>query len=158
MFLWLSFCRAPSSEGTQKPGDTAENRGHLPWKKPASGFHDSLIIQSFSAVFFQPDSLQRERIREVLSKNVFSSVQHDCYFQMRNARLVMQRYWPQIRIVEVDTIRYLVFVKKNGFRRTIDLNQVEDVCGIYLFDGDKDPVQTDMPNIDSQLGFYFRKK
>jgi hypothetical protein len=31
------------------------------------------------------------------------------------------------------------------------------MCGIFLFDGKKEPELADMMNIDTALGFYFEK-
>ena len=88
---------------------------------------------------------------------VFESLIHDCFFQMRNARLVIQKYWPEIQIVESSKFRYLVFLKANS-HQIIDLNTVNDICGIYLFDSLRNPVRINMTNIDSELGFYFQRK
>ena len=47
--------------------------------------------------------------------------------------------------------------KSNKSKVSIDLNDKNDICGLFLFDGKKDPALVDMPNIDTQLGFYFSK-
>jgi hypothetical protein len=99
-----------------------------------------------------------EKIGKGTKKNVFLTVRHDCYYQMRNAAIVIRRDWPQVRIIEVSHVRYLIFSGSDSGKRKIDLNEVGDICGIYLFDGKKDPVRIDMSNIDSELGFYFKRK
>jgi hypothetical protein len=125
-------------------------------KKPSSSFQDSLFIDSPVAVFFVPDSLQMEKIRSVNEINVYESLTHDCYYQMRNARLVIERNWPSIRIITDSNSRWLIFKKSNTTVR-VDLDDVNNICGIYLFDGIKNPIRIDMTNIDSELGFYFKK-
>lgn len=80
---------------------------------------------------------------------------HDCFYQMRNARLVLKKDWPKIRIIETAQNRYLLFVKSDKTKKCIDLNSRGDMCGIYLFDTVKEPEFADMMNIDTALGFYF---
>lgn len=126
-------------------------------KKPASSFSDTLVISYPSAVFFNPDSLQLQKMKEISSKNEFESNMHDCFFQMRNARMVIKQYWPKIHIIETSTHKFLQFVKMNKTSTIIDLNTKGDMCGIFLFDGKKEPELTDMMNIDTFLGFYFEK-
>ena len=126
-------------------------------KKPGSSSNDTIVINSKSAVFYSPDSLQMKKIREVNEDAIYATITHDCYYQMQNARLVIKKYWPRIKIIESSRARYLMFVKANKSKMYIDLNNKNDICGIFLFDGQKDPVLVDMPNIDTALGFYFTK-
>ena len=124
-------------------------------KKPPSSFSDTVIIDQESAVFYNPDSLQLEKIKSVNEKRVYETVTHDCYYMMQNARNVIRQHWPRIRIVEVIKARYLLFLKKDKSKTVIDLNAKNNICGLYLFDTKKDPEPVDMPNVDTFLGFYF---
>jgi hypothetical protein len=126
-------------------------------KKPPSSFNDTIIINYKSAVFYSPDSLQMEKIKAVNKKTTYAMLEHDCYFQMRNAKMVIEQYWPQVKIIEASKARYLLFMKENKIRICIDLNDKNDICGIFLFDPKKNPVLIDMPNIETELGFYFKK-
>ncbi|MFI5152845.1 MAG: hypothetical protein ACHQET_05890 [Chitinophagales bacterium] len=126
-------------------------------KKPPSSFGDTAIIDRESAVFYNPDTLQMEKIKSVNEERVYATITHDCYYQMQNARNVIRQYWPRIRIVEVIKARYLLFIRQDKSKMCIDLNAKNDICGLFLFDPRKDPELVDMPNIDSFLGFYFRK-
>jgi hypothetical protein len=135
-----------------RPVTTAVN-----YKKPSSSFGDTLIIKDRSAVFYNPDSLQREKIKEMTGKNNYESDEHDCFYLMRNARTELKKYWPQIHIIETSANRYLLFVKADKTNTCIDLNSKGDMCGIFLFDGKKEPELADMMNIDTALGFYFSK-
>ena len=126
-------------------------------KKPGTAFTDTLIIKANSAVFYSPDSLQMKKIKMVNDKVTFDLLTHNCHYQMENARIVLKKYWPQLKVFETSTIRYLVFEKTNKSKVCIDLNDKNDICGLFLFDGKKDPALVDMPNVDTQLGFYFSK-
>jgi hypothetical protein len=126
-------------------------------RKPPGSFSDTITINFPSAVFYNPDSLQLEKIKEVTLKNQYESEVHNCFYLMRNARVVLKKYWPKIRIIETSVNRYLLFVKADKNKICVDLNSKGDMCGIFLFDGKKEPELADMMNIDTVLGFYFGK-
>jgi hypothetical protein len=126
-------------------------------KKPPSSFSDTLFIHSPSVVFYNPDSLQLQKMKEIIEKNEYETEVHNCFYQMRNARMVLKKYWPKIHIVETSTKRYLLFVKADKTISAIDLNSKGDMCGLFLFDGKKEPELADMMNIETALGFYFAK-
>jgi len=125
--------------------------------KPPSSFTDTQVIKFSSAVFYNPDSLQLEKIKSINKKMTFESLTHDCFYQMRNARMVLKKYWPKIQIIETSKARYLLFIKDDERKICIDLNSKNDICGVFLFESDKDPQLIDMMNIDTELGFYFKK-
>ena len=156
LFVFTNSC----SEGYKKNTPQAEispKTKSLIIKKPVSSFNDTTVIKANSAVFYSPDSMQMKKIKLVNEKVTFDLLTHNCHYQMENARIVIKKYWPQLKIIETSTFRYLLFEKTNKTKVCIDLNDKNDICGLFLFDGKKDPVLVDMPNIDTQLGFYFSK-
>ncbi len=158
LFGFLFSCTQPakkniSSENFQEHKDTINTI----IEKPPSSFSDTLVIISPSAVFYNPDSLQLKKIEESTEKNEYETEVHNCFYQMRNARIVLKKYWPQIHIIETSKNRYLLFAKADKSKIFIDLNSKGDMCGLLLFDGKKEPELADMMNIDSALGFYFAK-
>ena len=126
-------------------------------RKPAASFSDTLVIGFPSAVFFNPDSLQLQKIKEIFTKNAYETDVHNCYYQMRNARFVLKKYSSKIHIIETSVNRYLLFIKKDKTKTCIDLDSKGDMCGLFLFDGKKEPELADMMNIETALGFYFEK-
>ena len=125
--------------------------------KPPSSYNDTLSIDIPSAVFYNPDSLQLEKMRAITDSGIMESQLHECYFLMRNSRLSLQSNWPEIKIVEIKNARFLLFKNIDGDREYIDLDTRNDPCGILLFDGRKKAQLADMANIDSELAFYFEK-
>lgn len=125
--------------------------------KPGSSYQDTLTVLPGTVVFFNPDTQQLSRIREQFDKNRYASLEHDCYFQMKHAKKVIHDHWPKLKIAESNRHRYLCFSSKNGNSILLDLDHSRDICGIYLFDGIKQPQLTDMMNIDTELTNYFRK-
>ena len=156
--LLLTSCSGKhpvSGTGSQKiiPADTTS----FTYKKPPSGYNDTLIITQKAAVFYNSDSLQLERIKAITSKMIFENDVHDCYYQMRNARVVLKTYWPQVHIIEPSKVRYLLFISQDHPPICIDIDSRNEMCGIYLYEPGKDPQFIDMTNIDSELGFYFSR-
>jgi hypothetical protein len=152
-----SSTRSASADDSEKSSVAADAVRSRIAPKPASSFDDSITADPPVAVFFRPDSLQLEKIKAVNSRTMFINLTHDSYYMMRNAKQVIQKYWPRIKILETSTHRWLVFRKSSDSIRSIDLNKINDMSGIILFDGTKDPILVDMPNIDTQLWFYFGK-
>ncbi len=159
-FIFL-FTSTGCQHGTPK-NNTLQNAPvtpkHVIRKKPPSSFSDSLLIDSRSVVFFAPDSIQMENIKEANEEVIFESLEHDCYYQMRNARQVIGKYWPGLEVRLASKERWLVFRRTHSADSIVDLNQINDICGIFLFEPAKNPVRITMTNIDSELGFYFSKK
>lgn len=146
-------CSAPPGKTEQDPaGNSDITRSRT---KPASSYADTIEISSLSAVFYSPDSVQLERIKAVTDTSIFKSIMHDCFYQMRNARMVIKKYYPGVKIIEIRNARYLLF-NKNGSPEYIDLDKKNDQCGLFLSDGHQPPRLVDMTNIDSELGFYFK--
>ena len=125
--------------------------------KPPRSSPDTLIIDSPTAIFYFPDSLQLQKAREIMDRVRVENEEHDCFYQRRNSLAVLKKYWPKIQIIETTSSRYLLFKKKDGKVVVIDLDTKGEMCGMYLFDGKKDPELTDMMNIETALGYYFSK-
>ncbi len=158
VFWGLLFSNCTNTTPDKSNDEQKTGKVNQPLSKPGSSYTDTLIITSASAVFFNPDSLQLEKIRSVIGKPVFESMEHDCFYQMRNARTALKSSWPQVRIIETSKARHLVFIKADKSKLHIDLDTKNDMCGILLFNKEKDPVLIDMMNIDTELGFYFKKQ
>jgi len=152
----MSFSCSDSPRQTSPEQNKIDNKDSTKNKPPAS-FSDTIKIDSPAAVFYNPDSIQLEKIKEITPKNEFESEVHNCFYLMQNARIVLKKYLPQIHIIETSQNRYLLFVKSDKTRTLIDLNGKGDMCGVFLFDGKKEPELADMMNIDTALGFYFSK-
>jgi hypothetical protein len=127
-------------------------------KKPGASNHDTLIVTQNAAVFFQPDSLQLIKIQKANPPAVFKSMAHELFYQMRNSRNVLKANYPNIKIIETNNSRFILFKLQKGDKTIIDLDHFNDMSGIILFKTTDHPVLIDMMNIDTELGFYFNKK
>ena len=127
------------------------------YPKPPGSFTHSTVIDFAAAVFYNPDSLQLIKIKTITSPAIFDATMHEFFYQMRNSRMVLKKYYPHIKIIEVTNARYLYFIQKDGKKEIIDLNTKKNPCGLFIFDGQKAPQLADMTNIETDLGFYFAK-
>jgi hypothetical protein len=162
IFFFISFLLSGCSnrESSEKNNNGPQKAAPPPsvqYKKPPASFNDTLAIENRAAVFYLPDSLQLDKIKTISKKENYETEVHNCFFLMQNARNVLKKYWPKIHIIETSQNRFLLFLKANKTKTCIDLNNEGDMCGIFLFDGKKEPELVDMMNIDTALGFYFDK-
>ncbi len=155
LFMSQQFCtNTTSGEKSNEPKSEIKKVINI---KPSSSFSDTIVIDFPSAVFYNPDSIQLEKIKAITDTMIYESSVHEYFYQMKYSRNVIQKNWPWIKIIEIRNIRYILFKSTKGKAECIDLNTKNDFCGIFLFDDNKKPKQADMTNIDSELGFYFSK-
>ena len=76
---------------------------------------------------------------------------------MRNARIVIKKTWPALKIIESKHYRYLLFMKKDGSKECIDLDKYDDMYGLFVFDANQSPELVDMMNIETQVSFYLKR-
>jgi hypothetical protein len=87
----------------------------------------------------------------------FDGVDHECFYQMKNARTSLKEHWPQVHIYEIESNRVLLFTMQDGTRFPINLLNYPDLCGLLIFDPRKKPVLADMMGIGTSLENYFLK-
>ncbi|HEY5969435.1 MAG TPA: hypothetical protein VIU35_15755 [Chitinophagaceae bacterium] len=153
----LSLTTSCSSNPAQDKEKKTSHSGKQVLTKPPSNFQDTMQIDFQAAVFYLPDSLQLEKIKELTDPAIFDATMHEYFFQMRNVQLSIKRDWPLLKIIEAKNVRYLLFHGKGNDSTYIDLNTRNDSHGLFLFQPGKKPHYTDMMNIDTELGHYFKK-
>jgi len=124
--------------------------------KPGCTYQDTVIIDVASAVFYYPDSLQLEEIKQLTDSVVYIGSTHEYFYMMRNARAVIKKEWPDLKIIEAKNYRYLLFIKKDNSKKCIDLDSYDNMYGLFVFDGKKPPELVDMMNINTQISFYLK--
>ncbi|CAN5140914.1 hypothetical protein BH09BAC2_BH09BAC2_16220 [soil metagenome] len=156
IFLALQFNANCNRTDTKIVADVAVKKDSAKiFIKPPSSFIDTIIISTASVVFFKPDSLQLLKIKKLLPPMQFESIEHDCFSQTRNSKIVIKKYYPQLGIHDASHTRYILFTGKNNLSTIIDLDQ-KDIFGMILFTPEKSPEFVDMTNIETALSFYFR--
>ena len=150
--FFLTTCKEPVRNKT--PNDIVKKEIKSVAKTP-SIFFDTLTITSKAAVFYYPDSLQLKKMRADSDTLKFDAMLHEYYYQFRYVKNVLKKYWPGIKTIEAKNARYLLFIKKDKNTQIIDLDTKNDPYGLFVFDTSKDPIQVDMTNAETELGFYF---
>lgn len=156
LVVFLTACKETTENEIQLPPEIQKVQSAAP--NSLTGFIDTIQIDSRAAVFFNADTFQLERIKSKLNKTVLESMEHDCYYQIRNARFVIGNNWPNLKIIEVSTSCYLAFLNDDNSKNLVDLNERKDLCGLFLFQPGKNPVLADMMNIETALEYYFNNK
>lgn len=159
LLLFFSVILIPvhSCNNHQEKSKTGQNKTIQPvYKKPISNFQDSLKINAPAAVFYYPDSLQLLQIKSGMDSSVYDGTMHEFFYQIKNAKIVLQKTWPQIKIIDAKNCRFL-FQTTNGQNLVIDLDKKNDAYGLFLFDQTKSPQLVDMTNIETALSTYFNK-
>ncbi len=125
--------------------------------KPPSTFKDTMKINFPAAVFYLPDSIQLSKIKAQTNSIVFDGSMHEFFYQMRNARIVIKKLWPSLRVIEAKNYRYILFIKKNKEQTCIDLNTKNDAYGLFVFEGLKPPLFVDMTNLETVISVYLKE-
>ena len=150
VMMVLFACTSPAEQNGSEKHEKLQT-------KPPSSFHDTLRITASSAVFYQPDSMQLKKIRQVTEERVFEGSMHEFFYQQRYAHLYFKKHWPQLTIIDVKNIRYLLFEKSDKRTEMIDLDKLQDAYGLILFSSKQSPLQIDMMNVETQVNEYFNK-
>ena len=125
--------------------------------KPGSSFQDTLKVNMLAAVFFSPDSLQLQKLKQQVDKGVLEANLHEYDNQFRVSHIELKDNWKNVRVFDTYQYRYLQFLRKDGRMITIDLDKKGEPCGLFAFDPQKDPQYIDMMNVGTQLYYYFHQ-
>ena len=156
--LSLIFFSCSNNEGSKQRDKISENKISTTKvsAKPPSTYPDTLTINFPAAVFYHPDSLQLLKIKAQTDSMVFDGSMHEFFYQMRNARMVIKKNWPNLTIIEAKNYRYLLFIMQDGKQECIDLDKKNDGYGLFVCNGIKPPLLIDMTNIETEVSFYLK--
>lgn len=153
----LCSCKEKKTTVTATTTEMAAIRPVAVSGKPGSSFTDTLVIKGAAAIFYYPDSLQDAKIKAMTKPDIYNSSVHEMFYQMRNARMVIQKTYPRLKIVELHNKQYILIHKKDGGRQLLDLNKYNDARGLIMCNGIKEPQLADMTNIETELDRYFKQ-
>jgi hypothetical protein len=143
------------NQNDKSPGE--KNAASKTITKPGASGTDSLAINAPALIFFEPDSIQLEKIKKVTEQGVFKSNVHEYEFQSYTAKMYAKKYRPDLKTFEAKNFRYIVFIKSDKSRKVIDLDKIADTWGMYVFDPNKEPQLSDMMSVDTEIPRYFSK-
>lgn len=155
LIVLLPFIACTNNENSNKQEKKTVRLSKGP-RKPPSNYPDTLIINFAAAVFYHPDSIQLMHLKMITDSMIFDGSMHEFFYQMRNARRVIKKTWPGLKIIEAKNYRYLKFIKKDNTSELIDLNTRDDAYGLFVFYTLKTPLLVDMMNIETEVSFYLK--
>ena len=152
-------CKYKSNKKEQPISNMSNPNQHHPVniKKPGSSYSDTLMIQGNAVIFYNPDSVQLKKIESVNIPMVYKSMIHEYYYQQKTAKVDLKNIWPKIKLYDITKYRFLKFIYFNAKVQVIDLNQINDISGIIVFNGVKAPEQVDMMSFVNDATYYFDK-
>lgn len=124
--------------------------------KPGSSFQNILIVTESCALFYKPDSIQKQKIKAATKSQIFESSMHDFFYLQRYAHKILKEHWLGLKIIEAKNVRFLFFIKKDRSSEIIDLDKLDDSYGLILFNRIKSPLQIDMANVETEVPDYFK--
>ncbi len=112
---------------------------------------DTLVIDSRSAVFFQPDSLAIEKKFKELGDDFLVGMDDYLYYMHLSREHLEKKGVP---IVDTKGYSYLKFLMADGSSQVVDLRKQEDLWGVYLFDPKTRPHYADILIIEEDYEKY----
>lgn len=155
---FLALLPACDSHREQPKVNTSEDeKVPAPFIKPPASSSDTLTIDSKAAIFYYPDSLQLRKMRAGSDTAKFDAQMHEYFYLFKFLHASLKESWPHLPIIDAKNVRYLLFKKKDGNSEVIDLDKKLDPYGLFIFDPQKSPVQPELSNAGSEIGFYFNR-
>src|SRR6476469_7891390 len=85
--VFIQFYSCTNRSSKENKTEMPANSHAVQYKKPSSSFSDTLIINKISAVFYNPDSLQLNKIQAITKKELYETDVHNCFYLTGNARM-----------------------------------------------------------------------
>lgn len=115
---------------------------------------DTLIIYERSAVMYQPDSVQLEQFRgRVGDEHYRIGLDDNLNLLHQSEEYLTQRNCP---VITSGARKYLRFVLNDQSSRLVNLNKVDNLWGIILFDPSKPPQHADISDMETEYQRFFK--
>ena len=141
-------CRNPSKENTQII-DSTGRRDIIPNILLVS---DTFIVKTKSAIVYSPDSLRLEKeIKKAGHENFQIGYDDYAYYINETSNFLENKG------IRVDTTskKWIMFLLKNGSHQLIKTDTLQDLFGIFLFDGVSKPRTMDITDAEQEYNIYF---
>lgn len=155
----FSLCHCtPANEKKEVDGPVQVSQSKDQYEKLSGIYSDTFSVTEPAAIFFYSDSLQLQYFKQNSTHNVFEATIHESESQINNAKLVLNKFWTHIKVIELKKYKFILCKKTDGSQVCLNLDKFNELSGLFLFDPESDPLLIDMMNIDSELDYYFNKK
>jgi sugar/nucleoside kinase (ribokinase family) len=147
----LASCGSGSSTVTTTQTDSTANK-----QVPATPHRDTVTITERSALFFSPDSLQIEKAKHEGPEEDFYTAADDYVYYTSEAGMYFDSV--KLKSIHIQGEKVLRFVQANGTTTAFDLDTIQDLWGIYLFDPSKPPRFADILDAKEEYENYFNNR
>lgn len=115
---------------------------------------DTLTIDRKAAVFYQPDSLQIEKRMKEAGEADFRAGADDYIYYVNTSAEYLEKQG--LSVLDAKNKKYLKFVLADKRTHVINLDTLQELWGMYLFDPKKKPYAADMTMIEDEYKNYYR--
>lgn len=115
---------------------------------------DTLTIDTKSAVFYQPDSLQMEKRMKAVGEENFRAGADDYIYYVNTSVEYLEKQG--LPVLDAKNKKYLKFVMADNKVQLIKLDTLEELWGMYLFDPKQKPYYADITLIEEDFKNYFK--
>lgn len=122
--------------------------------KKLSSESDTLTINTKSAVFYQPDSLQIEKRMKESGEEAFRAGADDYVYHVNTSANYLEKQG--LPVIESKNKKYIQFIMKDKKVKLIKLDTLPELWGMYLFDPMKMPHYADITLIERDYKSYFK--
>jgi len=116
--------------------------------------NDTLIINTVSAVFTEPDSLQIDARKKAAGDDDFYAGADDYMFHLNSAHEFLKSI--KLKTVIAKDKKFIKFVSSDNTAHLIRLDTLPELWNVYLFDPKKKAKQIDITVIDEEYTSYFK--
>ncbi|MFD1257214.1 hypothetical protein ACFQ3S_10430 [Mucilaginibacter terrae] len=136
-----------------KPVEPKSQSNTIATKKDSLN-EDTLMINSKSAVIYQPDSLTIERLKIKMGEEAFYTVADDHNFYIATSIEQLEKI--KLPILNSKGKKFIQFtaVDKKPFLMRIDT--IKGLGNIYLFEPGKQPYKADITSMDTEAKAYYK--
>lgn len=116
--------------------------------------NDTLAINTKSAIFFQPDSLQMEKRMKQAGEDEFRAGADDYIYYINISAAYLEKQG--LPVIDAKNKKFLKFLFADNSFQLVKLDTLPDLWGMYLFDPAKKPLYADIIEIENDYKSYFK--
>ena len=115
---------------------------------------DTLIVYRKAAVFYEPDSSKIAKRRQAVGEDDFNVGVEDYAYYLNAAHDFL--YGTKLPQLDANDRKFIKFVSIDNSEKTVKIDTLSELWGIYLFDPAKKARQVDMTMIEEEYKNYFK--
>ncbi len=115
---------------------------------------DTLVVNTNSAVVYQPDSVTIEKIKEKIGEDALSTLADDNSNYLSESVLQLEKM--NIPVIYTEGKKIVKFVNKSGKPIIMRTDTISGMGNIYFYRGGKKPHQADITATEAEAKLYYQ--